>query len=367
MKIIQILPELNSGGVERGTCEIAEHLVKQGHESLVISHGGRLVDQLQTSGSRHISLPIHRKHPSSLLQLPSLRSIFLSEKPDLIHLRSRLPAWIAYFAWRSLPSRQRPHLMTTVHGFHSVNSYSSIMTKGQTVICVSHSIKEQILRNYPKIDASKLHVIHRGVNPALYNPGYRPSSEWLSAWNDAHPYLKDQKILLLPGRITRLKGHEEFFSLIRDLRQKGTPAHGLIVGDTHPNKRSYLAELHNLINTLGLRPHITFLGHRSDLRDIIAVTDITYSMSRKPESFGRTALEAVALAKPTIGHAIGGVNEILTACFPQGLVPLHDKQALYTTTLQVLQNPTVPREIPYSFTLSAMCDSTLALYNLQTR
>ncbi len=367
MKVIQILPELNSGGVERGTLEVAAHLVRHGHEAVVISHGGRLVTELEAIGARHITLPIHRKHPASLLQIPALRRVFLAENPDIIHLRSRLPAWLAYLAWTSLPKSKRPHLFTTVHGFHSVNAYSSIMTKGQTVICVSDSVRKHILQHYPKVQASKLHMIHRGVDAALYHPGYRPSAEWLDIWQQNNPQCEGQYKLLLPGRITRLKGHEEFFQLIKRLRQNNIPAHGLIVGDTHPKKRAYLAELHALAENLGLTAHLTFLGHRHDLREIIAVSDITYSMSRQPESFGRTALEALALGKPVIGHAIGGVHEILSACFPRGLVPLHDEQALYTTTCDILNQTSAPLAILDSFTLSAMCEATLSLYKSKAR
>lgn len=363
VKVIQILPELNSGGVERGTLEIASALVQAGHESIVISNGGRMVKELQDGGSRHITRPIHRKNLFSLCQVPVLRRIFLTEKPDIIHLRSRLPAWLAYLAWKSLPAGNRPHLVTTVHGFHSVNAYSSIMTRGETVICVSQSIREHIMRDYPKTDPAKLHVIHRGVDPALYHPGYQPSAEWLARWHADHPQLAGQIKLLLPGRITRLKGHEEFFQLIDQLRRNGLPVHGLIAGDTHPKKRAYLSELHSLLEKSDLSSHITFLGHRRDLREIIAVSDITYSLSRQPESFGRTALEAVALGKPMIGHAIGGVHEILTTCFPRGRVPLHDAQALFATTREILENPSAPSSIPTSFTLAAMCSSTLELYN----
>ncbi len=140
MKVIQILPELNAGGVERGTLEVGKYLTDQGHESIVISNGGRLVEQLETEGSRHITLPVHQKRLSSLKQVKVLRKLFEDEKPDILHLRSRLPAWLAYLAWRKMDPTTRPRLVTTVHGFNSVNRYSKIMTCGERVICDSRAV-----------------------------------------------------------------------------------------------------------------------------------------------------------------------------------------------------------------------------------
>ena len=131
MKIIQILPELSSGGVERGTLELASHLVETGHESIVISGGGRLVERLTTSGSRHISLPVGKKSPLSLRLVRPLRELFRREAPDIIHLRSRVPAWLSWLAWRKLPVSSRPRLVTTVHGFYSVSRWSEIMCCGE--------------------------------------------------------------------------------------------------------------------------------------------------------------------------------------------------------------------------------------------
>ena len=112
MKVIQILPELNSGGVERGTLEVGKYLVEQGHESIVISNGGRLATQLEKEVSRHITLPVHKKRLSSLKQVKVLRKLFEQEKPDVLHLRSRLPAWLAYLAWRKMPP---PHSAAPDH------------------------------------------------------------------------------------------------------------------------------------------------------------------------------------------------------------------------------------------------------------
>src|SRR5262249_31409965 len=150
MKVLQMIPEMESGGVERGTLELARYLGEQGHESIVISGGGRMIPQLEACGTRHITLPVGRKRLRSLFLIGKLREIFARENRDILHLRSRLPAWLAWFAWRGMDEETRPHLVTTVHGFNSISRYSEIMTCGERVICVSESIREHVIQHYPR-------------------------------------------------------------------------------------------------------------------------------------------------------------------------------------------------------------------------
>ena len=149
LKVLQLLPALDSGGVERGTLEIARALVAAGHESVVLSKGGRLVDQLQREGSRHLALDLGRKSPATLLHYRALRRLFEAERFDIVHARSRLPAWVAWLAWRGMPASARPHFVTTVHGMHSVSRYSAIMCAGERVIAVSDTVRDYIRTNYP--------------------------------------------------------------------------------------------------------------------------------------------------------------------------------------------------------------------------
>lgn len=366
MKVIQILPELNSGGVERGTLEVAKYLVDHGHQSIVISNGGRLVDQLTAEGSRHIQLPVHKKRITSLRYVRPLRQVLAEEKPDILHLRSRLPAWLAYLAWRKMDPATRPKLVTTVHGFYSVNPYSAIMTKGQRVIAVSASVKDYILNNYPKTDPNLIKIIHRGVDPAEFHPHYTPPTAWLEQWFQDFPETRDKLLITLPGRITRIKGHNDFIQLINQARkQSDLPIHGLIAGGTDPRKAAYHQELKTEINQLGLQDHITFTGHRSDLREILAISHIACSLTTKPESFGRTALEALALGTPLLGYEHGGVGEILDALLPSGRIQLGDSQTLLNKLLTWLPAPPQPATTQ-PFTLDAMLDQTLQTYlNLQ--
>ena len=361
MKVIQILPELDGGGVERGTLEVAAFLVGRGDESIVISNGGRMVAALEKAGSRHVRMPVHRKALASLGQIPKLRRLFATEKPDIIHLRSRLPAWLAWLAWKSLPRGNRPRLVTTVHGFYSVNGYSAVMTWGERVIAVSESVRDYILKNYPKADAAKIRAIHRGIDEAEYPVGFMPSAEWLAKWRAAHPELEGRIPLLMPGRLTRWKGQEDFIRLIAKLVGSGTPVHGLIVGEPHPKKLAFLDELKGLAASLGVTDRVSFLGHRTDLREIMAVSEIVYSLSLDPEAFGRVSLEALALGKPVIAYDHGGVAEQLRVIFPQGLVKVGDLNCAIDRTGEILNRRPTPSSAG-EFALARMLKSTLEIY-----
>jgi len=361
MKVIQILPELNSGGVERGALEVGKYLVEQGHESLVISNGGRQVAQLEAEGSRHITLPVHKKRLSALRQIKVLRRLFEQERPDILHLRSRLPAWLAWLAWRKMDPKTRPRLITTVHGFYSVNAYSAIMTKGERVICVSNSVKDYVLQNYPKVPADRLSVVHRGVDPGEYPYGYEPPAKWLTQWRTDYPQLDGKFIITLPGRITRWKGQLDFIQVIAALKAKGLPVHGLIVGEPHPKKLEFLEEVKAAIRSAGLENDITLVGHRSDLREVMAVSDVVVSCSTDPEAFGRVTLEALSIGKPVAGYDHGGVHEQLDVLLPAGKIKLgnHDHMASLLGKWQ--QSPNLPaKENP--FNLEQMLQQTTKIY-----
>jgi glycosyltransferase involved in cell wall biosynthesis len=361
MKVIQILPELNAGGVERGTLEVGHYLVKQGHESIVISNGGRLVEQLEAEGSRHITLPVHKKRLSSLKQIKVLRWLFEQERPDILHLRSRLPAWLAWLAWRKMDPNTRPRLITTVHGLYSVNVYSKVMTRGQQVICVSNSVKDYVTKNYPDVPASKLKVIHRGVDPVEFSYDYQVSAEWLNTWKLAQPELSGKYIITLPGRITRWKGPLDFLQVIAKLKAQGIPAHGVLAGAPHPKKLEFLEEVKTAIQAQGLQNDITLLGHRSDLREVMAVSDVVVSCSTDSEAFGRVTLEALSIGKPVAGYDHGGVHEQLEALFPEGKIPVSDIQTLTDRLANWYQHPIFPKA-DNPFTLDRMLQNTLKIY-----
>lgn len=360
MKVIQILPELNSGGVERGTLELGQYLNGHGHESVVISNGGQLVNQLEAEGSSHITLPVHRKSLWSFRQVGPLRRVLIAERPDIVHIRSRVPGWITWLALKKIPPKQRPRLISTVHGFYSVNRYSTVMTKGDSVICVSDSIKQYVLENYPDVPENCLKVVHRGVDPAQYNSDYRPSEEWLRQWEEAFPDTRGKKLLTLPGRITRLKGHEDFLHILQNL--PADTYHGIIAGGAHPRKEAYLNELKAKVAELGLSTRVTFTGHRSDLRDILSHSDLVLSLSQTPESFGRTTLEALSLGTPVVGYDHGGVGEILDTSFPSGRLNRQQLEKAPEKIIEILSANSLSIHAPEPYTLDNMLSGILSLY-----
>ncbi len=361
LTVLQLLPALESGGVERGTLEVASELARRGHRSLVISSGGRLVEALERAGSEHVTWDIGVKSPLALRFIPRLRRLCAEQHIDIVHARSRLPAWIAYLAWRGMNPATRPHFVTTVHGLYSVNRYSAVMARGERVIAVSNTARDYLLKNYPQIDAARIVVIPRGVDPLEFPYGYRPSAQWLAAWYAQYPQLKDKFVITLPGRLTRLKGHEDFIALMGRLKADGLAVHGLIVGGENPKRTAYARALRDRVAAEGLQDMITFTGRRDDIRDVYAASSLILSLSSKPESFGRTVLEPLRLGVPTIGYDHGGVGEILAALFPTGRTPRNDVAALYAKVVALRREPaTVPSQ-PV-FDLRDMLDKTLQLY-----
>lgn len=365
MKVLQILPELNSGGVERGTLEVAAHLVRCGHEALVVSNGGRQVEALERSGARHIALPVHKKRLGTLLQVRPLRRVFGAERPDIVHIRSRAPGWVAWLALRGMPAATRPRLVSTVHGFYSVNAYSAIMTRGERVIAVSESVREYVLEHYKHVDAARLTTIHRGVDPSEYPQGHDVSERWKREWEARFPEMRGKRLITLPGRLTRWKGAEDFVAIIGELRRRGLPVHGALVGETHPKKRAYEQELRAVIATAGLEGHVTLTGVRSDLREIMAVSAAVLSLSLEPEAFGRVSLEALTLGRPVAGYAHGGVGEQLAAMMPEGAVRPGDQAAVTELLAAWLAEGGAGAPRPRAnteFTLEAMLSRTLGVY-----
>ncbi|CCE24599.1 glycosyltransferase family 4 protein [Methylotuvimicrobium alcaliphilum] len=360
--VIQVLPALNSGGVEKGTLEIGRYLVKQGHESIVVSAAGRLVQSLIDEGSRHIEADIGAKKLSTLKYIPWFKQLMRDIRPDIVHVRSRLPAWVVYLAWKSLPENERPRLISTFHGQHSVNRYSAIMTKSERIITVSEMMRDYILRSYPDVDPEKISVVYRGVDMTLYNPDFFPNQNWQDHWIATYPQTRNKPLLTFAGRLSRRKGIEDFIQIIAELKQSGLPVHGLIVGETSPKKKEYRQELERLIHEKQLNNDITFTGHRSDLQNIIAISKAVFSLSKEPESFGRTVTESLSLGVPVVGYSHGGVKEQLERLFPEGKIEVGNVNEAAEVTRKILTGSSVQIRRNDIFTLENMCSETLKTY-----
>ncbi|WGL15990.1 glycosyltransferase family 4 protein [Microbulbifer bruguierae] len=361
MKVIQLVPSLNAGGVERGTLDLARALVKAGHESIVVSSGGHMVAQLEMEGSCHIALPVHKKSLASLWQVRPLRRLIRELQPDILHVRSRVPAWLTYLAWKKLDPRTRPRLVSTAHGLYSVNRYSAIMASAEQVIAISECVKAYLEGNYAKHLRAEPEVIYRGVDTTEFSSAVPPKADWLETTTRKFPALCGRRWLLLPGRLTRWKGQEDFIHMVAALLRERDDVQGVIVGGVEKNKAHYEAELRMLASALGVADRITFTGHRSDIREWYRHAALVYNLSKKPEPFGRTVIEAAAMGVPIIGYDIGGPAESLRACFPQGLVENGNRAQLLAKTRELLDNRQGSR-LGGEFTLQELAQRTLSLY-----
>lgn len=363
MRVLQVLPALNSGGVERGTIEFARQLVLRGHESWVMSSGGRQVPSLEANGSRHIEFPVHRKSLRSLLWVRPLRGQILELAPDIVHVRSRVPAWMVRLALRPLPAHRRPALVSTFHGLYSTNAYSAIMGRADQVIAISRCVRDYILQHYPTVPRERITVIPRGVDTECFNPEVTADAQWYRELAAQHPQLDRSKVwLMMPGRLSRWKGQASFIRLIAGLRASGLDCQGLIVGEPEAGKQGYGQELKQQVADNQLRDEVIFLGHRSDMAPLYAACKLVCNLSIQPEPFGRTVIEALACGTPVIAWDQGGPAESLRDCLPDGLVPAGDEQALLDTAKKLLSAASLEFQLPHCYTLAAQTESTLAVY-----
>ncbi|MEH6578317.1 MAG: glycosyltransferase family 4 protein [Amphritea sp.] len=361
MKVLQVLPNLESGGVERGTVDFAGELVRRGHQSLVMSMGGRLVEQLEAEGSTHVRFPVHEKSLKSLWRVRALRRLLLELDVDVIHVRSRVPAWMVWLALKKIPVNKRPALVSTFHGLYSVSPYSAIMGCGDRVIAISYCVRDYITSNYPKIDPQKITVVHRGVDTRQFNREFKLDQQWLDSFHAEYPQLKGKPLIMMPGRLSRWKGQEQFIELIAALKAEGSDCHGIIVGDPTPGKDAYLQELKDKVASSRLKNDITFLGHRSDMTNMYAISSVVCNLSQHPEPFGRTVIEAMAMGVPVVAFDCGGPAESLRDCLPQGLVPQNDMSTLKAAVTELLQD-SPEFKLPEAFTLNALASNTLGVY-----
>lgn len=359
LTVVQLIPALHSGGAERSALEIARALVQAGHRSVVISAGGRLVAQLQAEGSEHVQLDLGRKSLSTLGRLGALRRLLRELQPDIVHARSRLPGWLGWWALKGMTPR--PHFVTTVHGLNSPGRYSAILLRGERVIAVSQTMRDFALSHYPWLEPARVRVIPRGIDPAAFPYGHRPDEAWQKAFLAEYPALAGAPLLTLPARGTRLKGHRDAIELLADLKRRGIEARLLLLGVIEPGREAYLTELHELIRLRGVTSQVVLTPARSDIRDIYAISTLILQLSNKPESFGRTVVEALSLCRPVLGYAHGGVGELLAELYPAGRVPPGDRERLVERAAELLRvaPPISPLQ---SYRLVDMQLATLALY-----
>lgn len=366
LTVVQLLPALDAGGVERSTLEIADALVRAGHRAIVVSAGGRLLPGLLEIGAEHVSLDIGRKSPLTLRHVRGLRALFREVDADIVHARSRLPAWLGWWALRGMRGTRatapRPHFVTTAHGLNSPSRYSAIMARGERVICVSRTVRDFLLAYYPATDPARLIVIPRGIDPAAFPRAPHPDREARARVAEIHPALGGNgPLLLLPGRGTRLKGHADAIALLARLRASGIDARLWMPGVVQGGREDYLAEVCAMAGDAGIEDAVAMTEPTSEMDAAYAASDLVLQLSRKPEAFGRTVIEALSVGRSVLGWAHGGVGELLRELQPAGAVTPFDGDALLCSARDLLaQPPMPPATMPY--TLQAMQEATLAQY-----
>ena len=362
MHVVQALVSLGIGGSEMVAVETTEFLRAAGHRVTVVAAGGPLQGRVDAAGADFLEWPIGRKRLGTLSYINKLRAWLIENPTDIVHVHSRLPAWICYLALRRLPADKRPVFITSMHGQYSVSSYSAIMARGDYVIAVSDHIRNYTLNNYLPPQSPQLQTIHGGTSRDDFPYGYQPSDEWKANTFSEFPQLKNKRILLLPGRLSRYKGHATFIELLADLRSEFDDIHGVILGRAKPGSR-FINELEGLAERYKLGGELTFCGVRTDVRDWMAASNLVFNLcSDPPEAFGRTIPEALSLGVPAIAWDHGGVKEVLREMFPIGAVEPDNLPALIQKTREfLLRPPTVDKSD--AFSLHNSMEQTMNLYH----
>jgi glycosyltransferase involved in cell wall biosynthesis len=361
MHVVQVLAALSVGGSELVVAELSEYLRGLGHEVTVIGRKGPLSERVEQSGAKLLDWPVGKKRFSTLRYIRQFADWITEHRPDVVHVHSRLPAWICRLALRKVDPAIRPHFVTSMHGQYTVSAYSAVMARGDKVIAVSDHIRDFTLEHYDFVDQRNIVTIHGGVSRKAFPFGFRPDDDWYrSIWAE-FPELRHKRLLLLPARLSRYKGHAAFIELIASLSAQHPDLHGVILGPGRPGSR-YRAELEGIAQREHVLDRITFTGLRSDVRDWMAASDIVFNLcSDPPEAFGRTVPEALRLGIPVIAWNHGGVRETLAGMFPEGAVKPDSFKELLVTTRTFLETPRQVKESD-TFLLSDSLQRTLAVY-----
>ncbi|NDF13196.1 MAG: glycosyltransferase [Proteobacteria bacterium] len=367
--LLQILPSLYSGGVERGTVEIAVAAAKEGFTSIVASSGGTMVPMLEAEGVTHIKLPLASKNPLMMFY-NSIRLSFIirKRKVNILHARSRAPAWAARMAFKG----KRCRFITTFHGVYGVKgplkkSYNRVMTKGDKIIAISNFVADHIVENYG-IDRSKIEVIHRGVDLIEFDPERITKEDKRKQELQWKPQ-KYLPIILLPGRITRWKGHDFLLKALAEI-----PHHDytcvFLGDDKHHNQ--YKIELLEEIERLKLRGNVTMMPNTPNMPLAYAMADLVVSASTQPEAFGRVAVEAQAMGRMVIATNHGGSAETIVNGKTGFLVSPTDPKEMAAMIEKVLKMQekdklviatNARKHVQKNFSSKQMSDRTLVLYN----
>jgi glycosyltransferase involved in cell wall biosynthesis len=370
MNILQVVPELNAGGVERTTIEIAEALTAQGHRAHVASEGGRMEDELSAAGGILHRLKVGSKNPLTLRRnTRALVKLIKEHKIDLIHARSRAPAWAA----KAAADAAKIPFVTTYHGIYNSGSrlkrrYNAIMAKGERVIANSNFTKDHIVKEHG-LDLYRITVIPRGVDMDIFDPSKVAASD-KSEMRDKWGIAGKRPLLLLPGRLTRWKGQLVAVDALANLKKNGIVADLVLLGDAQ-GREDYVTEIETRTESLDLQGHVMIADHTKNMPAAYAVADIVLSASTDPEAFGRVSAEAQAMEKPVVASNHGGSTETVVNGKTGFLVDPGDPDAMANGIASVLAISAKERKamgkvarhrIGQEFSANALKNATLKLY-----
>lgn len=366
--ILQVIPTLVTGGAERGCIDMAAAIQRAGGTAIVVSAGGPMARELERYGARHITLPVQSKNPITIRRNANrLVEIIREYRVDLIHARSRAPAWSAMWAAR----RTGIPFVTTFHAPYNFKSrlkrwYNSVMAQGDRIICVSGFVYDHVASTYG-VGPDRLRLIHRGVDVENMAPDkvtQARMAQLIQQWR----LPEDQRIVLLPGRLTRWKGQTVVIDAIARLGRKDVRA-VLVGGDQ--GRTDYRAELESQIRLAGLEGQVSIVGHCNDMAAAYMLSDVVVSASIEPEAFGRIIAEAQAMGRPVIVSNLGAVKETVIDGTTGLVVPPNDPEALAKAIQVVLDLDPLQRQavgmdgmqhVRANFTKAGMCHATLSVY-----
>lgn len=354
MKTMQVLPSLDVGGVERGVVDLARAVRSRGEEMVVVSSGGPLVAQLHKLGVTHYTLPVHVKSIFSLRLVSKLASIIQQERVDVVHARSRVPAWLAWLACR----KAQVPFVTTCHGYYSKHLLSTIMGWGKRVIVISRVIGRRMIDDFG-VAPDRIRLIHRGIDLNQFK--FHPDK-----------YLQKKSVYRIVniGRLSPIKGQIEFLKAVHRLRYENIPVEAWIVGSEGKGKTRYTAQIEDTIRQLGLSSCVKLTGTRRDIPEILAEADLLVLSTLVPEAFGRVIVEAGAIGTAVIATRVGGVLDIIDHGENGLLVAPGDVQDMTLAMAALLRDRELSRKFAHRlrekvethFSLNQMVEKTLAVY-----
>ena len=368
--VLQILPELETGGVETGTIEIASALQEKGIKNFVASQGGRMVYELEKIGVDHLSLPLKSKNYFIMKKNAKLLADYIRKNHiNIVHARSRAPAWSAYWAAKETGA----HFVTTFHGTYGLGPwgikkfYNKIMTYGERVIVISNHIKEHILKNYPQTSADKLRLIHRCADIERFSPEAVTQARLIKKIEE-YNIADDKPVLLLPGRMTRWKGQHILIHALHLMKNQNY--YCIIAGDSQ-GRQEYLEYLKKLAHKYKLEGRIGFFGRYTDAPALMMNATVILSTAIEPEAFGRISVEGQAMGKIVVASNIGGTLDTIIDGKTGKLYQYDNPQALADALDWALSlSPEEAKKISQAgiknvkehFTKQIMCDKTIEVY-----